>query len=113
MRQSPCLPLILLALLVLATGCQSTHTSRAKQRFNDNTGSFTDLAARSAYIDQRVEELAGKGVSRDDAAVRASREWFARAPVASQTPTAYELKRRAAQSEFTAYLDQQKESDGR
>ena len=113
MRKTHCLPLILLALLVVAAGCQSTNTSRAQRRFTHSAGSFTDLAARSAYVDQRVEELTGRGLSKGDAAARASREWFSRAPAASETPTYYELKRRAAQTEFNSYLEEQKKSGTR
>jgi hypothetical protein len=109
MRKPHYLCVALLALTVIATGCQSAKTGRTKQRYQDNAGSFTDLSARTEYIDRRVADLTEKGVDRDTAAARASREWFAQAPVASKVPTAYELKRREAQAEFTTYLDTRKE----
>lgn len=109
MRNAYPLPLVLLSMLALAAGCHSAPT--AKQRHRDTPGSFTDQMARSAYVDSRVKELTDKGVSKDEAANRASREWFARAPAASESPTYQELKRREAQSDFEADLaKQQKES---
>lgn len=113
MRKPHCLCVALLALMMVATGCFSTKTGRTKQRYRDNAGSFTDLSARTEYIDRRGAVLTEKGVDRDTAAARASREWFAQAPVAKEVPTAYELKRREAQAEFTIYLDTRKEGGGR
>lgn len=113
--QPPRLPLWLglAALLALASGCQSRSSAkRPPARYQDIPGSFTDLTARNAYLDERIKELTATGMSRQAAAVRASRDWFARAPVAGVAPTPYELKRREAQADLTAYLsDRQKAGD--
>ena len=102
------LPLILLSLLALATGCHSTPT--AKNSYRDMPGTFADQGARAAYVSSRGKELTGKGVSASDAAARASREWFASAPAASESPTPQELMRRNAQAAFEADLAKQQES---
>lgn len=96
------LPLVLLA---SAGGCQ---WGPSKERYHTVGGHYTDSAARSAFVDQRVEELTAKGLSREAAAARASREWFASAPVATEMPTPYELKRREVQSEFEEALLEQR-----
>ena len=96
--------LLAAAVMVLAAGCASQQSARAKPRFRDVPGSFSDQNARATYIDQRVNELTATGMSREAAAGRASREWFARAPVASQEPTACEYERRQAQADLDAYL---------
>lgn len=61
-------------------------------------------------MNRRTQELTEKGLSRDEANARASREWFAQAPVASEVPTAYELKRRQTEAEITTYLEKRKET---
>ena len=94
-----------LALLTAVSGCQ---WGNSKERYHTVGGHYTDTAARSAFVDQRVEELTAKGLSREAAAARASREWFASAPVATEMPTPYELKRREAQSEFEEALLEQR-----
>ncbi|MBI2513376.1 MAG: hypothetical protein HYV96_15465 [Opitutae bacterium] len=96
--------LLAAALMVFAAGCASPKSSRAKQRFRDAPGSFGDTTARTTYVDGRVDELTAAGMSRETATARASREWFARAPVAAQEPTAYEYERRKAQADLDAYL---------
>lgn len=63
-----------------------------------------DFAARDAYISERIKELTATGMSEQTARTRASREWFARAPVAESRPTAYELSRRKAQAELDKFL---------
>lgn len=113
MRAPRLLGFLLIAAVVLGAGCQSPKTSRAKQRYQAQQYTFADLAARSEYVDRRTAELTDKGVSREEASARASREWFAHAPAAREVPTAYELKRRAAAAEITAYLEKQKETGGR
>lgn len=96
--------LLTAALMVFAAGCASSKSNRAKARFYETPGSFTDAAARAAYVGERVNELTATGMSRQAAEARASREWFARAPVASRQPTAYELERRKAQADLDSYL---------
>ncbi len=98
------LPLLAAVLMVFAAGCASHKSSRAKQRFRDVPGSFGDWDARSAYVGARTKELTRKGLNEDAAAARAQREWFARAPVAAEEPTAYEYERRKAQADLDAYL---------
>lgn len=113
MRKPLCISLTLLALLLLATGCQSGKSARKPQRFRTEQYSFTDLSARSDYIERRKAELTDKGVSPQEAGERASREWFSRAPVATEVPTQYELKRREAEADIRSYLDQRSETSGR
>lgn len=105
--------LVVAALLALASGCQSRSSAkRPPARYQDIPGSFTDLTARNAYLDERIKELTATGMSQQAAAIRASREWFARAPAAGVMPTPYELQRREAQADLTAYLtDRQKSGD--
>ena len=109
MRKPLALPLMSLALLVLASGCHSRQTARTPQRYQPAQYTFADLNARSEYIDQRTAELTDKGVSREEASARASREWFSQAPAASQVPTKYELDRREAEADIRTYLDKRKE----
>lgn len=113
--QPPRLTLLLglATLLALAAGCQSRSSAkRPPARYQENAGSFADFTARNAYLDERIKELTATGMSRQAAATRASREWFAQAPAAGVSPTAYELKRREAQADLTAYLtDRQKTGD--
>jgi len=97
-------PLLAATLMIFAAGCASRQTARSHPRFRDVPGSFSDLTARSAYVDERVKDLTATGMSRDAATARASREWFARAPTATQEPTAYELERRKAQADLDNYL---------
>jgi hypothetical protein len=104
---------MLIAAVALGSGCQSSKTGRAKPRYRAVEGSFADSTARNTFIEQRTEALVKKGVDRDTAAARASRAWFAHAPVPSEVPTAYELQRRAAEGEITAYLEKRKESGSR
>jgi hypothetical protein len=113
MRTRRGLCLLLVAALALGAGCQSQKSGRAQQRYRSQEYTFADLAARSEYVDRRTAELTGMGVSREEASARASREWFARAPAAKQVPTDYELQRRAAEAEITAYLEKRKEAGGR
>lgn len=101
------------ALLLLAMGCQSGKSTRRQPRHHTIENSFTDSSARSEYVDRRTQELVDKGVDRETASARASREWFAHAPVATQVPTAYELKRRQAEADITAYLEKRKEPGDR
>jgi hypothetical protein len=108
MRKPHYLCLFLCFVIALIVGCQSTNTARKQPRFQENAGGFADTTARNTYINQRVDELAGKGMTREAAAARASREWFAQAPVASESPTRDELKRREAQADLITYLDKQK-----
>lgn len=96
--------LLTVALLIFAAGCASPQSARSKPRFRDVPGSFGDLAARDNYIAARVRQLTKRGLSEDAARGRASREWFASAPVASQEPTAYERERRQAQADLDSYL---------
>jgi hypothetical protein len=103
MRIPRSLPLLCLALPLLAGGCHSSHS--AKQRHRVNSGSFADQSARSAYVSQRVDELTKTGMTREDAAARASREWFSRAPSSGTSVTAEERKRREAQANFEDYLN--------
>lgn len=100
------LPLLAAVLMVFAAGCASQKSSRAKQRFRDVPGSFGDTTARATYVNERIEELTATGMSREAATTRASREWFARAPVAAQEPTAYEYERRKAQADLDNYLSE-------
>src|SRR5262245_4157910 len=104
---------MLLALLALAAGCASPKTARTKPRYLEAQNSFTDLAARDQYVERRTKELAQMGLASNEAAARASREWFARAPVASEVPTAYELQRREAQADLNGYLDSRKDAGTR
>lgn len=96
--------LLAVALMIVAAGCASPKTSRARARFHDAPGSFGDLTARRAYVDERIKDLTATGLSREAAEARASREWFTRAPVATQVPTAYELERRKAQADLDGFL---------
>lgn len=96
--------LLAAAVMVLAAGCASQQSARAKPRFHDVPGSFGDWDARSAFVSAQTRELMKKGLSEETAAARAERAWFARAPVASQEPTAYEYERRQAQADLDAYL---------
>jgi hypothetical protein len=113
MRTPRAFCILLVAALALGAGCQSQKTGRAQERYRTSQYTFTDLSARSEYIDHRAKELTDKGVSKDEARERASRDWFTHAPVATEVPTAYELKRRAAEADITAYLEKQKEAGGR
>lgn len=97
-------PLLAAALMVLAAGCATSKSNQAKARFRETPGSFSDSVARSTYVNERINELTATGMSREAAVARASREWFARAPVASRQPTAYELERRKAQADLDSYL---------
>lgn len=106
MRKPLLLSLSALAALALFAGCHSR--SAAQQRYHDTPGAFADQSARSAYVDARVAELTKKGVSPDDAAARASREWFSQASSSRETPTRAERERQAAQSSFEAALDKRK-----
>lgn len=112
MRKPLCIALTLLALLGWATGCQSGKSARQPQRFHTPQYNFADLSARSEYVERRTAELTDKGVSRDEASARASREWFSHAPVATEVPTAYELKRREAEADIRNYLEKRKEGPG-
>lgn len=105
--------LLAAALMIVAAGCASQKSSQAKPRFHDAPGSFTDLTARSAYVDERVKDLTATGMSREAAVARASREWFARAPAVTQQPTAYELERRKAQADLDNYLADYRSSSRR
>jgi hypothetical protein len=96
--------LLAAALMVFAAGCASSRSNQAKARFRETPGSFSDTTARTTYVNERVDELTATGMSREAATARASREWFARAPVASQEPTAYEIERRKAQADLNDYL---------
>ncbi len=113
MRKTPSLPLILLALLALAAGCSSNRSARKPERYHENKGSFADQLARSEHIDRRVAELTKQGLSKDAAESRASREWFARAPAASSSPTSYEKARRAEEAKFASYVAAQKDAGTR
>ena len=106
MRKPHPVPLIILSLLTFAAGCHSADTS--KQRYRETPGSYADPTARAAFIDNRVTEMTQKGMSKDEAVGRASREWFANAPIASESPTPQELKRRQDQAEFEADLAKRK-----
>ena len=97
-------PLLAAALMVFAAGCATSKSSQAKARFRETPGSFSDTVARATYVDERINELTATGMSREAATARASREWFARAPVAAQEPTAYEIERRKAQADLDDYL---------
>jgi len=111
--RKPLLPLMLLALLALATGCQSGKSARAKPRYRTIENSYTDQAARSEYVERRTNELKQMGLKDADALARASREWFSHAGVAAEVPTKYELQRREAEADIRTYLDQRDESGGR
>jgi hypothetical protein len=100
---------MLLALPVLATGCNSRKTAHTPQRYHTIEGSFTDQAARTDYVERRTNELKQMGVSDVDAASRASREWFSRTGTTTQVPTKYELQRREAEADIRTYLDKRKE----
>lgn len=112
MRKPPGITFTLLALLLLATGCQSGKSARGKPRFHTVEGSFTDQNARTDYIERRSHELKQMGLSDVDAAGRASREWFSRSGVTTEVPTKHELQRRAAEADIRSYLDQQREPGG-
>lgn len=103
------LPVTLMAVIVLGlgAGCTTHRHHSSPARYQDTPGSFGDLNARAAYVDERVKELTATGMSRQAAEARSAREWFARAPAASQQPTTYELERRAAQADLDSYLENQ------
>lgn len=113
MRKSQSLCILLLVLVALSTGCRSSKTVREKQRYRTVENGFADQGARSEYIDRRTHELTKAGVKEADAAARASREWFSRSGSTVQVPTAYELKRREAETDIRTYLDQRNETGGR
>lgn len=106
MRKSLLLPLWLAGFTLLAASCRSTTSAR--QRYHQTPSGLEATSARSDYMEQRVAEMTQKGMNPKAAAAQASHEWFRQASIASATPTAWELQRRAAQAKFEADLAEQK-----
>jgi len=113
MRKAPSRSVLVLALLAVAAGCSSVPNARQKPTTYTPSGSFTDLSERSSYIDRRATELMKQGLKPQDAAARASREWFAHASVAEPRPTKSELKRRAAEADLVDFLEKEKDDRSR
>ncbi|HWA26438.1 MAG TPA: hypothetical protein VG734_12330 [Lacunisphaera sp.] len=108
MTKAPLLTLLAVAVLTLAAGCASSRTARTKQRYYTPAGSFSDTSERSTFVDRRTAELVKQGMKPEDAAGRASREWFSHAGVATEQPTKAELKRRAAEADLVNFLEKEK-----
>lgn len=113
MQRPRYLLLVLLAGLVIGTGCHSGKSARGKARYQSTENGFSDIAARSEYIDRRTRELTDKGVKPAEASARASREWFAQAPVTTAVATDYERERRKAEASITTYLEKEKDARSR
>ncbi len=63
------LPLALLGILLVATGCATRTTSRVQPDSHP-------LHDRAAFIERRSEELIRRGAPKDAALAKASGEWF-------------------------------------